>query len=261
MKKSNTTVIILFISLFFSLSSCTRLYYTPLSHNIPNLEEKGDIYVAAVSADIGNEFHSAIAVNEHLGITASYANYYDSEHSEGFSGSYFSTPSSFNEGGGKIIELGGGYFDTLKHNFSYAIYGTYGFGDMYNRFEHLGDIRADLSTISIQPNLTYRRKNWEFTYAMKYTNLGYSNPSGDLTYDIDEQGNTLYEAKELEKQPNIDLFQQSITIRTGGKKLKAHVQASFGNGLNNSWLNDRISTGTVSIGASYKFNLKNISNK
>lgn len=205
--------IVLLLSVI-TILGCAPEFYSPNRVNIPELKNKNDIKVSFAKGYLGFEAQMAYALTNNIGIVSNYANYVDGEDSEGFDG-----------GNGSGLEIGAGHF-TSKEDLIFENYATIGFGSFYNRAKFLspveeeddGKIDSDFTKISIQSSLTYQKKYFSISSAIRYTNLTYNNTEGNYTYFSQNLGNY------LRNNPVHSFIEPAIQLGCGYKNIRLNLQ-------------------------------------
>lgn len=155
---------------------CAPEFYSPNRINIPELGQKKDFKVSIAKGYIDFEAQTAFAVTNHFGLMCNYANT-----------SYRTSDTNFEVGGGRLFEIGGGYF-TKKGHLIFENYATLGRGSFFNRSEFLnttiededGKLDADFSKIGIQSTLTFQHDLLSVSGGLRLTNLQYTNIRGNM---------------------------------------------------------------------------------
>ncbi len=237
MKKS----IIVIILIAGIMTSCSPLFYTPNTQNVPLISEKGDNKLTVAGNGNQVELQGAYGLTDAFAIQANAGWFLPREEDNG------------NGGSGKFIELGGGYFTPIQENFVFEAYGLIGFGTMENNFpstkeanlESKGDISANVFRIGIQPNFGYKSKHFEVALSSRIVNLMYNNIKGDLIYGTENQIDYLTDNK------SNFLVEPAITVRGGLEKIKLQVQYGYSYNLSNK--DFKQDNSFLTLGLSYKF--------
>lgn len=237
MKKSIISIVVI----AFIATSCSPLFYTPNTQNVPLLSHKGDNNLTVAGNGNQVELQGSYALTDAFAIQANGGWFLPREEDNG------------NGGSGKFIELGGGYFTPIQQNFVFEAYGLLGFGTMENNFPSTqqnnptskGDISANVLRIGIQPNFGYKSKNFEVALSSRFVNLMYNNIKGDLIYDQVNQIDYLNDNK------SNFLIEPALTVRGGFEKIKLQLQ--YGYSYNFSNKDFKQDNSFLTVGLSYKF--------
>ena len=205
-------------------TSCSPLFYTPNTQNVPLISSKGDNKLTVAGNGNQVEIQGAYGLTESIAIQANGGMYIPRNEDNG------------NGGSGKFFEIGAGYFTPIQENFVFEAYGLVGFGSMENHFPTTqennaytkGDISANVMRIGIQPNFGYKSKNFEVALSSRIVNLMYSNIKGDLNFNSENQIDFLNENK------SSFLVEPALTVRAGLEKIKLQVQYGYSYNLSNS---------------------------
>ena len=237
MKKS-----IMFIVLIAAITtSCSPLFYTPNTQNVPLITSKGDNKLSVSGNGNQIELQGAYGLTESFAIQANGGLYIPSDLDNG------------NGGSGKFFEIGGGYFTPIAENFVFEVYGLVGLGTMENHFpatqeenpESKGDISANIIRVGIQPNFGYKSKHFEVAVSSRIVNLNYNNIKGNLNFKNENQIDFLNDNK------SNFLLEPAITVRGGLERIKLQVQYGYSYNLSNS--DFKQDNTFLTVGLNYKF--------
>lgn len=172
--------VVLLLSSTLLLSSCSHIFYSNAMPHTPLLKKKGDLQLAAgISAgEAGKsydhsqlEFQGAYAINDKIGIIASYQRIYSTAKT-------LSEKTLFNSCG----TAGIGYFSTIgKTPVIYEIYAGGGMGEVHNFFEHEWGSYSKLNVLQkdryykgfLQGNIGVKHKDFEIGLSSRFTYLSY----------------------------------------------------------------------------------------
>lgn len=235
MKKSIS--IILLIGAF--ATSCSPLFYSPNTQNVPLISQKGDNTLTVSGNGNQVELQGAYGITESIAIQAN--------------GLYIPrNEDNGNGGSGKFLEIGAGYFTPIADNFVFETYGIIGVGSMENHFPTTqgdtgskGDISANVMRIGIQPNFGYKSKHFEAALSSRIVNLTYNNIKGDLNFNGENQITFLNDNK------SNFLIEPAITLRAGLERVKLQVQYGYSYNLSNS--DFKQDNSFLTLGLSFKF--------
>ena len=225
------------------MSGCYPIYYAPNIHNVPMLEEKGDVSMAfSLSASEyigGTEYQAAFSPVDHLGVIVN----------------HISTGSGTdnNLGEGKFTELGVGTYFSLDRDFHFEAYGGFGRGEANNNSEVCGWGRnADGSDSAV-------RFNKFFTQAVivryaRDVHLAVSVRMARLHFDdVEKDRIPSYNDECIDGNSTSYLFEPALMARMGPKHMKFMSQIGWSVNLNNPKLaQEDIS---LSIGLYFHFNV------
>ena len=220
MKKS----IIGIVLIAFAATSCSPLFYTPNTQNVPLLTHKGDNNIMLAGNGNQLELQGAYALTDAFAIQANGGWFLPRKEDNG------------NGGSGKFFELGGGYYTPIMDNFVFEAYGLLGFGTMENNFpstqeenpESKGDISANVLRVGIQPNFGYKSKYFEVALSSRIVNLMYNSIEGDLIFNGKNQIDYLTDNK------SSFLLEPALTVRGGLENIKLQIQYGYSHNLSNS---------------------------
>lgn len=233
--------LLLFAGIAVLFNACSPKYYTANTQNVPLISAKGDKTLSVSGNGNQIEFQGAIGVSDHIAVKAN--------------GSFFipANEDNGNGGGGKLFEVGGGYFKPINQNFVFETYAIVAFGDMENHFpgdgspnqQTLGDISANVLRYGVQPSFGYKLKNFEAAVSSRFVNVNYNNIKGDLVYQGNNQINYL-----KDNSANF-LVEPALTLRGGFDKLKLQVQ--YGHSFNLSNQDFRQDKDYLTLGINFRF--------
>jgi hypothetical protein len=216
--------LILLILNVVSLSSCNKLLYIPNSHNVPLLEEKGDIKVGVTIKDL----QVAYGITDHLGVMANaYYNKNDWAVSNGTSifldYNYKSTRSLF--------EGGLGYYSAVSDYGRFEVFGGAGFGHVNYDYYTIENGRrtqsnifgADYTRFFLQPAVGMQGNLFGLAFSTRLTGVNFSSidTTGYTPVELTEEG-----LNELED--NMFFFiEPALTFRVGVKYVQFQIQPYY----------------------------------
>ncbi|HZH88951.1 MAG TPA: hypothetical protein VFD78_07195 [Chitinophagaceae bacterium] len=191
-------------------ASCSPIYYTPNTQNVPLISQKGETNLTLSGNANQIEFQGAYGIAENIAIKANGGLFIPSDLDNGDGGS------------GKFIEFGAGYFMPIQEGFVFEAYGIVGFGGVENHFPYTtedypltkGDISANLFRIGVQPNFGYKSKYFSAAFSSRIVHLSCSNIKGDLVFDHTNQMDY------LKCNSSHVLIEQALTVRAGLEIIK-----------------------------------------
>ena len=222
-------------------TSCSPLFYSPNSQNVPLISHKGDNKLTVAGNGNQVELQGSYGITDAFAIQANGGLYIPRNEDNG------------NGGSGKFFEIGGGYFTPIQDNFVFEAYGLVGIGSMENHFpstkeanpESTAKISANVMRLGIQPNFGYKSKYFEAAISSRIVNLMYNNIKGDLIFDAENQIDYLTENK------SNFLLEPALTVRGGLERIKLQVQYGYSYNLsNNDFKQDN---SFLTVGLSFKF--------
>ncbi|HMS98943.1 MAG TPA: hypothetical protein PKA12_09365 [Saprospiraceae bacterium] len=167
--------IVLLLSVI-TIMGCTPEFYSPNRVNIPELSKKKDFKISVAKGYIDFEAQTAYAITNHFGLMCNYANI-----------SSRTSDTNFELGGGRLLEIGGGYF-VKKEHLIFENYATIGRGSFFNRAEFInstiededGKLDADFSKLGVQSTLTFQHDLLSVSGGLRFTNIQYTNITGNM---------------------------------------------------------------------------------
>lgn len=213
------------------MTSCSPKYYSPNTHNVPLISEKGELNVstAITGADVtgvtGFELQGALGLTDNictqLNIGTLSSNYEN------------------DSGSASHLELGAGYYRNLSKHFIFETYGLLGFAKMdiamipnneghtsiYNK--NRGSLTSTILKKGAQANIGYRSKYFDLVASTKLSHVSHHSISGNLTYEGEHQGDYL-----RDNAQNI-MLEPALTLRLGYKGVKFQIQTSRSTNLTN----------------------------
>jgi len=236
------------VLLFITLSSavfvgCNPKYYTPNTHNVPLISEKGETNLTLSGGDDRVEFQGAMGITNGFAIKANGGLFIPSDIENGDGGS------------GKFLEIGGGYFTPVGNKFVFELYGIAGVGRVENHLpstasanpQTQGDISANIFRYGIQPNFGFKTKYFTAAISSRIVNLTYNKIEGDLIYGGESQVNY------LKANDSNFLLEPALTLRGGVEKIKLQLQVGWSVNMTNSEFRQDNSFATLGL----NFNFKN----
>jgi len=134
----------------------------------------------------------------------------------------------------------------------FETYGLFGLGSVENHFPsattatiNSGKISANLMRYGIQPVIGYKSKYFSVAGSARVVNLNYSNISGDLIYQNEDQRTY------LENHKSNFLIEPALTLRGGIEKVK--IQLQFVKSLNLSYSDFKQDSEMMTVGLNFKF--------
>lgn len=224
------------------LLSCSPKYYSPNTHNVPLISEKGEKNLTLAGNGNQVEVQTAYGVTNGLAVKANGGLFTPTDLSNG------------NGGSGKFLELGAGYFTPVSGKWVFETYGIMGFGSFENHLpstqnsypQTKGDISANVLRIGIQPNFGYKSTYFSAAISSRFVNLSYDNIKGDLIFrDVDQ-------LDYLKQNSSNFLIEPALTIKAGLEKVKFQIQ--YGQSLNLSNSDFRQKNSFMTIGLNLNFN-------
>src|SRR3954468_1756113 len=212
--------------------SCSHVYYSPNSSNVPLFKEKGETRIngyyslgnAGLDEIKGAEIQAAYAVGKNFGIMFNTA----------FMGASEGNVSQKDAGHGSLVEAGAGYFKPLPNNFVFETYSGLGLGGVTNEYSTRGSSKVNFTKFFVQPSIGYSVKNFDIGFASKLSfvnmKIGNTNFMGqDDPYDT-------HDIEDIKANPNSLLWEPSFFLRVGFKTVKAQFQYTPSVNLTNKTL-------------------------
>lgn len=246
----------LFFLLTFGGQSCTHYYYGPNSCNVPLLEKKDDVRIAAAiaSADetTGFELQTAYAFSNHFG---GMFNFYWTRGEDQYNPSGSET---YEKGTGVYAEFGGGYFTPLhkSRNWIFETYAGGGTGAVSNTYIPTETSKVSATKIFIQPSIGYANDAGTFhaAVASRFSSVNLKLKSANVTanknpedygqiQDIKADGKNIY-------------WEPSLVLRAGFNKIMFQLQVTRSTPLKNKEYFTQSSV--ISLGLIFGFNAKTV---
>ncbi|MEO6636628.1 MAG: hypothetical protein ABIN25_00035 [Ginsengibacter sp.] len=277
MKNAGKNVIFIFTFLYINACYTPRYVYSPPTQNIPGLNRKNDIELAAnygSSLNIfprknnysrGFDLHTAWAFSKHFGIMLNENARWERNTTND---SFFPADSSSLSYKRNFTEAGIGYFTPLRNNtkmqfqvFSGAAFGSSGIWDdffsngSYTKKYH----QSAVTKIFIQPAFIFiPTKDFAAALSSRFTKVSFSNIR--TNYTASEQNNYLLDS--LTVHP-IFFWEPALTYTFGFKKfpVKVRLQGSISVLLNHRFVEHRssnIGLGLVSDFSPHHSKLKEV---
>jgi hypothetical protein len=236
--------IYLLAALAVGLCSCSQYYYAPTSHNVPLLQAQYDARLAVIAGEGDDdddyaaiEVQAAFAPVNHLGIMVNHV----SAHGGG--------GGNYQEGSGKLTEIGVGYFVPLSPNnkrggrFLFEVYGGGGGGRVHNSYDSSTSASMKLARYFVQPAVGF---------SMPYFNIAFSPRLAMLHYSaIELRGlpgvEDAADLAAISGRPNIFMLEPALTVRGGYKWIKMQAQFCGSTALNNSGFKYLDNTASIAL--------------
>jgi len=232
----------LFIALVLVIlaSSCNPKFYSPNSHNVPLISDRGEIQVTAAGNTDQLEVQGAFGVTEGFSIIVNGGLFIPSDEENG------------NGGSGKFIEAGPGFFMPVSSDFVFETYGLFGIGSFENHMpgsvnetDTKGDISANLTRIGLQPNFGYKSEYFSIGVSSRFVHVGYNHIKGDLIFDETDQ------IQYLRDHNSNFMIEPALTLRAGIEKAK--LQFQIGKSFNVTNKDFRQDDLLLTIGLNFRF--------
>jgi len=249
------TVLLQCCALFISaiiFCSCSHVYYSPNSANVPLFKEKGETRINGYYTlgnngidDIkGGEIQLAHAVSDKIGIILNTA----------FLGASEGSDYQKDEGHGSLIEVGAGYFKPVEKNSVFETYGGLGFGSVTNKYSTAGSSKVNFNKFFIQPSFGYSVAHFDIGLVSKFS---FMKMSVSETNFIDENDPyKTFDMADIQANPFSVLWEPSVFLRVGFKTVKAQFQYTPSVNLTNKTLLQNVAV--FSTGLSIALKAKNV---
>jgi hypothetical protein len=200
--------------------SCSHVYYSPNSSNVPLFKEKGETringYYSLGSAGLdeikGAEIQAAYAAGKNFGIMVNTA----------FMGASDGSGVEGDAGHGSLVEAGAGYFKPISHNYVFETYAGIGSGSVTNEYSTGGSSKVHFTKLFVQPSIGYSVKNFDIGLASKLSFVNMKISHADFS-DPDDYFKT-FDIENIKANPNSILWEPSLFLRVGFKTIKAQFQ-------------------------------------
>lgn len=232
-------------NLFFLLfaipafSSCTHYYYMPAAPNVPLFKEKNEVRATASIGASENtdavEAHIAYAATNHIAIASSYLQ------AEG--GEY----STNNGGKGQYMDCAVGYFQPIKEQFVFEVFGGYGQCQQWHRYADYETANLSFNKVFLQPSIGFTHRHIDVAITPTLSRIHFDHISYDVQNNQDES-----EALQSIAQQSVSyLLEPTFTIRGGWDYIK--LQAQVVSSSNLSHPNLPFEKSHVNLGISFAF--------
>jgi hypothetical protein len=216
-----TTIQILSFGMLLVLTGCVTLYKPNAIHS-PLLKEKGELNTSAGLGLSGCglfNLQAAYAISNHAGVMMDGMYHYRNTSND---------DSSVEKLKMFFGEAGAGYFNTYgnKKNVLFQCYGGGGYGFSTDKISNTDqsnpEMNAKYLSIFVQPGVAYTSKNFEIGFDLRANYVHIFDIYAYL-YDRFEWWNTDFELYSDTTLVFVNL-EPTVTMKAGGKKLKAVVQ-------------------------------------
>lgn len=216
--------LLLFIILIICFSSCTHYYYAPNTHNVPLFEKKNEARISASRSTgdefVGTEFQAAYSVTNNIGIMAN--------------GFFAKGGDDYENGKGKLIEFGIGYFKPFARSAVFEIYGGLGGGNVDNNYGDGTSSRVKFTRYFIQPSIGFTSNPFDVAISSRFCGLNFH----DISYNYTEDEYfylpyDYYDVENIRHNKFSLLFEPALTIRAGWQYVKIQAQLGLSANLTN----------------------------
>ncbi len=198
----------------FIFISCSPIYYSPNSQNIPLFTKEKEITGTVAVLENHFEAQTGYSATKNIGLIANIFNYSIKKDEQG------------DFGNGSIFETGIGYYTNDSLKILFGVYGLVGVGSFYNNFpstkevnpNSTGILKGNFLRTGIQSYFGYKWKYAEAILSTRIINLNYGEAEGDLMWDYKNQKEYLREEKSQ------FIFEPAITVRAGIENVKLQLQ-------------------------------------
>ncbi len=244
--------ILLQCSMLFVLAilvcSCTHVYYSPNSSNVPLFKEKGESRIngyyslgATITDDIkGAEIQAAYAVSNHFGVIFNTA----------FMGASDGSDNQKDAGNGSLIEAGAGYYKPLQGNYIFETYTGLGFGSVKNEYSTGGSSKVSFDKFFLQPSIGYSGKIFDIGLASKFSLVKMM--INHSTFMDESDPFKTYDMEYIKANPFSVLWEPSLFVRIGFETVKAQFQFTPSYNLNNKMLAQNVAVLSCGLSISLK---------
>lgn len=221
------------VFLVLALEGCSPVYYSPNSHNVPLLTQKGETtgsiaFGGGEVVDFGVDVQASTALTNHFALMGNFYRAYGEE--------------TGGSGRGSFFEIGGGYFspvapalfkaannttNILTPSLVFSAFGGAGLGTVLNYYDKASvkRSRSHFSRVFVQPAIGLKTSNLEAALSLRLANLH--------DYSINNrEGQPDYQGKRMDffGEQSYFLWEPALTIRGGWDYIK--LQAQFGLSIN-----------------------------
>lgn len=222
------------------IAGCSPKYYVPNTQNVPTISAKGQVNFTVAGNSNQAELQAAFGITDRLAIQLN-GGYVPQKNNDG------------NNGSGKLIEAGLGYYYNLGEYWLFDTYALAGGGSVENNFPSTvsdnpstnGNISANLFRCGIQPGLSFHRRFLIVAGSVRITSLNYWDIDGNLVFE--ESNQQAY----LRNNNSNFMVEPALTLRTGFEKVKFQLQILRSFNLTNPGFKQ--DNTLVSIGVNFTF--------
>ena len=222
---------------------CSPKYYVPNTLNVPMIQAKGQTNLTVAANDNQVEFQGARGLSDSLALQVNlgFVNPKDEENG--------------NNGSGRLLEAGLGYYRNLTPSLLFDVYGLVGAGSVDNDFPTslgnpgtTGKISAEMSRFGVQPSLTLHGRRLSLSGSVRLSSLRYRKIEGSLIFAGEDQ------VDYLNRHKSQTLFEPALTFRAGGGRVGLQVQLVRSVNLSDS--DFRQDDGLATVGINVRFGRK-----
>lgn len=209
----NTLLLFSYVTIIALFTSCSPKFYSPNTHNVPLISQKGDVHITVSGNADQVELQGAAGVSDAFSVILNGGLFIPKNEDNG------------NGGSGKFIEAGPGFFLPVASDFVFETYGLIGIGSFENHMpgstgetNTKGDISARLTRLGVQPNFGYKSEYFTIGISSRFVHVGYSDIKGDLIFEERDQ------IQYLKDHGSNFMIEPALTLRGGIDKAKFQFQ-------------------------------------
>lgn len=232
-------------NLFFLLfaiaafSSCTHTYYVSSSPHVPLLREKNEVRATGSVgvSDIVNivQAQAAFAPTSRIGVAGTYMKAEAGRINEGSGGL------------GEYHDFALGYLQPIHENFVINVFGGYGRGSQWHRYNPIGESDLTFQKLFIQPSIGLTHRNIDLAITPSLSRVHFSQVASN---QLDNEVENLALLR-IQDHRTFFLFEPAFTVRYGWHYIKLQTQIVHSYNLTHS--NLPFEKGQVNIGISFAF--------
>ncbi len=200
---------------------CSNYNYIPNTHNIPLLQEEGEIHLD-FSGSFGNsltyEGQAAFSAVKNFGIIGNISYHNALLFGDEYDDCY-----------GYHVEGGAGTFLSLNRHFIFETYTGFGFGKVLNGYPYSTTAIFRFNRYFLQPSVGYTSDSFDAAFALRMCGLRYHD---NQLMGVPRDGDP-FQLVYLESIPLSILLEPAVTLRVGWEFAKIQLKAGYSGNITN----------------------------